>query len=73
MSIKSIIFDLDGTLADSSPSILASFHEAFQSQGVRPVSPLTSDIIGPPLGQALDQLLGRVDPALRAKLTQAFK
>lgn len=73
MSIKSIIFDLDGTLIDSSASILASFHEAFQSQGLRPVLPLTSDLIGPPLGQTLDQLVGYVDLTLRAKLTQAFK
>lgn len=73
MPIKSIIFDLDGTLVDSSSSILASFHEAFHSQGLRPVLPLSSDIIGPPLGQTLDRLLGYVDLDLRAKLTQAFK
>lgn len=73
MSIKNIIFDLDGTLIDSSSSILASFNEAFQSQGLRPVLPLTADIIGPPLGQTLDQLLGYVNPTLRAKLTDAFK
>jgi phosphoglycolate phosphatase len=72
MSIKSIIFDLDGTLIDSSASILASFHEAFQSQGLCPAVPLTANIIGPALGQTLDQLLGYVDLTLRARLSQSF-
>ena len=32
-----VLFDLDGTLIDSAPAILASYRDAFASTGHRPV------------------------------------
>ncbi len=73
MTIQHIIFDLDGTLIDSSPSILQSFVAAFEQCGVMPVRPLTSDIIGPPLMPTLRLLTASHDEALIARLADAFK
>lgn len=73
MKIQQIIFDLDGTLIDSSASILASFSASFRALGRKPVRPLTSDIIGPPLKETLTVLSGTNDPVLLDELVAAFK
>jgi phosphoglycolate phosphatase len=52
-----VIFDLDGTLIDSAPSILASMQIAFEEVGIQPVRQLTHDLIGPPLAVAMSSLL----------------
>ena len=44
--ISNIIFDLDGTLIDSSTSILESFESAFSACNLEPIKPLNTDIIG---------------------------
>ena len=44
-----ILFDLDGTLIDSSPGILASFARVLAAHGLTPVVPLEPLLIGPPL------------------------
>ena len=56
-SSPDIIFDLDGTLIDSAPSILASMQSAFDALALRPIRPLTPDVIGPPLLPTLAALL----------------
>ena len=68
-----IIFDLDGTLVDSAPSILESFSQAFSTLGIKPQRPLTPDIIGPPLMQTLALLSGETDQALLQALADQFK
>lgn len=68
-----IIFDLDGTLIDSAPAILASFREAFAQAGLAPVRAIDDSIIGPPLTETLQLLAGSHDPALIARLSEAFK
>jgi phosphoglycolate phosphatase len=68
-----LLFDLDGTLIDSAPSILAGFAAAFEEAGLTPVLPLTSAIIGPPLMQTLSNLTGGADPATLAALAEGFK
>lgn len=73
MTIKHIIFDLDGTLIDSSSSILASFHGAFNKVGLKPIRPLTADIIGPPLRKTLAILSGSNNPVVLDELATAFK
>lgn len=70
---KHCIFDLDGTLIDSSPSILESYSKAFETTGFVPCKPFTSDIIGPPLMQTLSELAGTDEPAVLDKLAVAFK
>ena len=68
-----ILFDLDGTLIDSAPAILASFQAAFAASGVTPVRPISNDIIGPPLTETLQLLAGSTDATLIAHLSEAFK
>ena len=68
-----ILFDLDGTLIDSAPAILASFREAFARTGVAPARAIDASVIGPPLVETLQLLSDSDDPALIAGLVEAFK
>jgi phosphoglycolate phosphatase len=68
-----IIFDLDGTLIDSSDGILAAVDLAFESCQVEKKIPLSSELIGPPLGTLLRMLSGSDDEQILASLAQAFK
>lgn len=68
-----ILFDLDGTLIDSAPAILASFRDAFAQTGITPVRAIDASVIGPPLTETLQLLSGSGDPALVARLAEAFK
>jgi len=53
-----VLFDLDGTLIDSAPSILDSMRAAFVELGCEPVQPLEPSLIGPPLIPTLRKLRG---------------
>lgn len=68
-----ILFDLDGTLIDSAPAILASFRDAFAQSGITPVCPIDESIIGPPLLETLQHLSGSQDQTLITRLADAFK
>lgn len=68
-----ILFDLDGTLIDSSPGILASFGRVLAAHGLAPIVPLEPSLIGPPLAVTLQQVSGIQDEALLARLVEAFK
>lgn len=70
---KNLIFDLDGTLIDSAPSILSCFELAFASTGIALASPLDNSVIGPPLMDTLRKLSGSDDVALLDTLAAAFK
>ncbi|MGP1718354.1 MAG: HAD family hydrolase [Methylophilus sp.] len=70
---KHLIFDLDGTLIDSAPSILEGYDQAFKTTDTPLQMPLTSDVIGPPLIESLKMLSGRDDDALLQALATAFK
>ncbi|WP_298396373.1 HAD hydrolase-like protein [uncultured Azonexus sp.] len=68
-----IVFDLDGTLIDSAPAILASFRAAFAQTGIAPAVAIDASVIGPPLTETLQLLSGSDDPALIGRLAEAFK
>lgn len=68
-----ILFDLDGTLIDSAPAILASFRESFARTGIAPVRAIDESVIGPPLPETLQLLSGSDDPAQIGQLAEAFK
>jgi len=70
---KHILFDLDGTLIDSAPSILESFVYAFSALGVTPCKAITSDVVGPPLMPTLASLAGNDDADLLQNLATKFK
>ncbi|GHU06241.1 phosphatase [Betaproteobacteria bacterium] len=68
-----VLFDLDGTLIDSAPAILASYRAAFADCGIEPACAIDQRLIGPPLNETLRLLMGRDDEALFERLAQAFK
>jgi phosphoglycolate phosphatase len=64
-----VIFDLDGTLTDSAPGIVASFRHALQQVGAdQPGDDAVTRIVGPPMHVTLSSMgLGeRADEAVRA-------
>ncbi len=72
--MKAIIFDLDGTLVDSAPGILASLGQAFAACGLEPRAPLTPALIGPPLRETLAKLCGtESNEALLDQVAATFK
>lgn len=73
MSTSAVIFDLDGTLVDSSPGILDAYAKAFVSCGLELVTPLSTQVIGPPLHETLMKLSGLADTRTLDQLTDAFK
>lgn len=73
MTARDIVFDLDGTLIDSAPSILASMQAAFEQAGIAPRGPLTPALIGPPLTQTLRSLLPEASEAALPGLIEGFK
>jgi phosphoglycolate phosphatase len=74
MSSKiNIIFDLDGTLVDSAPSILGAFSQVLEQYSYTPTRPLSAELIGPPLIQTLQLISGESDPEKLTLLVEAFK
>jgi phosphoglycolate phosphatase len=54
-----VLFDLDGTLLDSGPSILAALRKAVAEEGVPALPPEAERaLVGPPFYQALPPLIG---------------
>jgi phosphoglycolate phosphatase len=54
-----VLFDLDGTLSDSAPGILASLRHAFAVNGLPPMEPhIERAILGPPFYESLPPLIG---------------
>ena len=70
---KNLVFDLDGTLIDSSSSILEGLRGAFAACGRLPAEPLAAELIGPPLGETLARLAATEDEAVLRPLAEAFK
>jgi len=64
VTISHIIFDLDGTLIDSAPAILAGFEAAFSACGRAPKVPVTPSVIGPSLMETLAVLTGTTEPGV---------
>lgn len=68
-----VLFDLDGTLIDSAPSILAGFAAVLREHQLTPVRPLDESLIGPPLPETLMNLTGITDPERIPALVDTFK
>jgi len=59
MTFQYVLFDLDGTLSDSAPGILAALRHAFAVTGFPPMDEATElAILGPPFYESLPPLLG---------------
>lgn len=68
-----LIFDLDGTLIDSAPSILACMKDTVLAAGLGPTHPLDARLIGPPLMTTLARITGLADAEALSSLAAAFK
>lgn len=66
--IHAVLFDLDGTLVDSEPGILASFAWAFEPYGVTLTREQQRSLLGPPLKDSFSRFLppDQVDAAVSA-------
>ena len=61
MRTSTVLFDLDGTLSDSAPGILASLRHAFAVNGIPPMDERTERVVlGPPFYESLPPLIGDV-------------
>jgi phosphoglycolate phosphatase len=73
MNIKNIIFDLDGTLIDSAPSILSTLTDTLSCHGFKPIINLDARIIGPPLDVVIEKVIGSNDLRIIQPLIDTFK
>jgi phosphoglycolate phosphatase len=73
MNCSNVLFDLDGTLIDSGPSILNALSKAFDNKGVHPLRSLTNELIGPPLGEIIGSLVGVEKTSLVNDIIDEFK
>jgi len=73
MKSRHFLFDLDGTLIDSAPSILECYRLVLDRFTLEAKLPLESNLIGPPLGATLQLISGVSDESLLADMTLAFK
>ena len=73
MKIKHIIFDLDGTLIDSAPSIIFTINKTLNIHKIKPIINLDYSIIGPPLHEIFSRVTGSQDSVLLESLIKTFK
>ena len=69
----SILFDLDGTVVDSKPGILASCDAALRALGHRPDDLDVGHLIGPPLEEVMAEVLGRFGDDRVAEAVLAYR
>ena len=68
-----IIFDLDGTLIESSVGILEGFRLALRECNIEAKLPIEKSLIGPPLKQTISKLIDSMDTAMVDVIADAFK
>ncbi len=74
MSLRLVIFDVDGTLVDSQGDILCAMSAAFESEGIeRPAREVILSIVGLSLPQAFTRLTPEVDAVVRTRLVESYK
>lgn len=71
--IRTVVFDLDGTLIDSAPSIVSSLQRAFDRTGLRPRRTIGAELIGPPLSETVEALMPDGSEAKLGEVISAFK
>lgn len=70
---RPVIFDLDGTLVDSAPGIVASLRHAFSACGIAPPATDWSRLIGPPLPRMLEAAMPGLEPQQKHALIAAYR
>ena len=73
MDFKGILFDFDGTLADTAPGIVLTMRRAFAAEGLPlPDEPAVRQTIGLPLQESI-RLLGGLDDAGAARTAATYR
>ena len=73
MRYTTVLFDLDGTLADTSPGIIRSVRYAEKVMGFAPLpQEELSQVIGPPLAQSLSRLY-HLDQAATQEMIRVYR
>jgi phosphoglycolate phosphatase len=70
---SNVLFDLDGTLIDSAPAILATLRLVLAQHAVEPIVPLDRHLIGAPLLPMLAKLVGATREEDVAGLAATFR
>lgn len=70
---ENLIFDLDGTLIDSAPSILSCLKLVVENNGYLGMNKFDSALIGPPLKETLGLITGEVNEEKLNILVENFK
>lgn len=74
MSLKLVVFDVDGTLVDSQAEILGAMAAAFTEHGLAvPQREAVLEIVGLSLPVAMAELVPEADPALQGVLVESYK
>lgn len=74
MTLRLVIFDVDGTLVDSQGDILGAMGEAFGTEGMAcPSREEILSIVGLSLPQAFSRLVPQVGAVQRTRLVEAYK
>lgn len=73
MRYKNIIFDLDGTLVDSSSAIIDALNHAFEVCNLEPSERIDKSIIGPPIREIIQKLMPNSMEAPAFNLETEFK
>lgn len=70
---RNIIFDLDGTLADTAPDIIGCLQQAIDNVLYLPDMKIDKSIIGPPVSEMIRKLLPDVSDEKVQVLTKSFR
>lgn len=70
---RAVMFDLDGTLVDSAPTILATFAWVLERHKLTAKAPLDFTLIGPPLRDTLLRVTGVGDADVIESLFKTFR
>lgn len=71
--IEAVLFDCDGTLADSEPMITASIIDMLADEGVTVTTEQVRGVFGPPLLEMAELLIGeRITPERMARMRERY-
>jgi HAD superfamily hydrolase (TIGR01509 family) len=70
--LKAVLFDFDGTLADSEPLITASLIHALETEGFHVTAEQVRGVFGPPLLEMVRLLAGTLPEAQQARIRTTY-